>query len=299
MENMYKRMENYLTITIAFNCNNYCSSCMLDGMKEMLVPVSFERYKKILDENGKSGRYKCLIISGAEVTISHDIIKFAEYARDTEFFENIRIQTNGRRLSDMHYCKRLIAAGINEFFISLYGHDRKTHEALTRAENSFHETMSGLKNLNELNARVITNTVITRPNCEYLSDIVENVSMFNNIKHIEFWNYWPMKKDDTYDLLESNTKIQKYLLEAMRKGEEKGLSITVKGFPECLLNGYEEHLDNTMSRTIIDDLYWRQFCQNEEGQCRFKEICESTECKGVTGTYLKKFGASEEIYTPI
>lgn len=268
-------------------------------MKTKLRPVPFEAYKKILTENSQTEKYTSLILSGAEVTINNDLIKFVEYARDMNFFENIRIQTNGRRLSDIHYCKKLIAAGINEFFISFYGHDQETHESLTRTKNSYHETMEGIKNLNDLNATVITNTVITRPNCESLPKILDTLSAFNNIKHIEFWNYWPMSKEHAYDLLESNKKIQKYLSEAIRRGEEKGISVTVRGFPECLLNGYEKHLDNVMPKVIIEDLFTEQFLQNAEGQCQFRQICSSKQCKGITSAYIKKFGADEGIYNPI
>ena len=47
------------------------------------------------------------------------------------WFETIQIQTNGRKLAEPAYLRRLIEAGVNEFFISRTA--RKTHTTPFRA----------------------------------------------------------------------------------------------------------------------------------------------------------------------
>lgn len=292
-------MDNPLTVCIEFNCNNECISCMLRPMKNKLKPVSFEAYKKVIEENLKSKKYTILILSGAEVTMNNDLFKFVRYSKEKGNFEHIRIQTNGRRLSDYEYCKRLIEAGVDEFFVSIYGPDANVHESMTSVQGSFSETLKGIKNLNELNASIITNTVVTRLNYGFLPDLVDRFSSFENIKEMQFWGCWPMGKEDKSDLLESYIKIIPCLIQALTKAESKKISIVIKYFPECLLQGYDRMLDNSQPYTVIDDLFWKVTKLCNPVQCIFREICSSRECQGLPFAYIKKFGWDEDILKPL
>lgn len=294
-----ENLDAHLTITIGFDCNNQCISCMLDGIKDKLKPVSFEEYKLILEENVKADGYKSLTLSGAEVTLKDDLFQYVEFARGLNFFKNIRIQTNGRKLANYEYCKSLIAAGVNEYFVSIYGPDEATHQSLTRAENSFNETVRGLGNLDELDAVIITNTVVTRLNYKSIPDIIDLVSVYPNIKEMQFWNYLPMNEIDSHDLLLTHRDLQKYLGLAFRKGKEKGISIIVQGYPECLLGEYKAHLDESRPPLIIDKSFWKYYGENEFKQCKFQEECDARHCRGLIKAYANKFGWDQDIIRPI
>ena len=278
-----------LTITIGFQCNNDCLCCMLRGIRGKLTPVTFEQYKEILTENSAKTKSSLLILSGAEVTLNHDLLQFVEYARDLNSFANIRIQTNGRKLSNIDYCRKLVASGVNEYFLSLHGHNEDVHEDLTQSRGSFRETLSGIENLSKMDTRILTNTVVTRRNYFSLPEIVDLVSNYPNVLQMQFWMYWPMSPHDKYDLLESYLTIRQYLVNAMTRGEERQIPTVVKGFPECLLGPYAHHLDNSQPRTILDDFFWKLFDENSTGTCIHKSKCTSQECKGLIPAYIDKF----------
>jgi len=300
----YKKAERedlskYLTICIDFNCNNNCISCMLKDIKKKMKPVSFKNFKKIINKNIKSKKYSSLIISGAEVTTNKDLKQFIEYAKKFGNFKNIRIQTNGKKLSEYEYSKELINSGVNEFFVSIYGSNNLIHENITQTKDSFDSTFKGIKNLDKLGALIITNTVITKLNYRDLPNIVNKLSKFRNIVEMQFWNYWSMNQVDSYKLLESVKEIKKYILNVIEKGDKNGTYITVKNFPECLLGQYSNHLDNSQPDTIIDKLYWEKFKLNSFNLCLYNGICLSKKCIGFSKSYIDQFGWEEDILSPI
>ncbi|MBU0460955.1 MAG: radical SAM protein, partial [Nanoarchaeota archaeon] len=284
-----------LTVCIDFNCNNDCISCMLKDIKKDLRPFSFEEFREIIDETLRLNQYETLILSGAEVTLNKELIRFIEYAKQLSAFKHIRIQTNGRRLSDINYCRDLMNVGIDEFFVSVYGPDAITHEAITRSAHSFEETLQGIANLNTLGATIITNTVISTLNYTLLQNIVVKLSAFSSIKEMQFWNYWPMSETDDLSLLASYRDVLPFLVEAIKEGQKRDIKIIVKYFPACLLDKYVAALDNSQADTIIDKIYWQQYGLNNFGQCLFRSACKAADCSGLTIAYIKKFGWQEDL----
>ena len=293
------KIDKYLTICIGFGCNEDCVSCMLKDMKGNLVPVSFQEYKKIVDENIKTGKYASLILSGAEVTVNKDLLKFVRYARKLKNLKHVRIQTNGLKLSDYEFAKSLVKEGVDEFFISVYGPDKKVHDYITKVRGSLNKTLKGLRNLGRLDCSIITNTVVTTLNYTVLPDIVRKLASFDNIKEMQFWNYWPMAKEDKENLLESFANIRPYLLKAIYLGKETKMPIVVKYFPECLLGNYARALDNSQPDTVIDNSYWDFYNKNEFGRCIYRNKCSFTQCEGLTAAYIQRFGWEEHNLKPI
>jgi MoaA/NifB/PqqE/SkfB family radical SAM enzyme len=283
-------VSNYLTVAVGFRCNNRCLSCMLRDVMPLLQPVSLEKYPPLLAEIVRQGVFSSIILSGAEVTLEENLPRYIEFTRSLNYFRRIRLQTNGRRLADCEYAGTLAKSGLDEAFVSVYGPNPRIHESLTRATHSFYETIQGIKNLNELGVRIITNTVITRLNYRFLPEIVEMLSAFPNIARMEFWNYWPMDEADRHDLLVSNQKLTPYLYRTVAQAHQTGQAILFKNIPECLLGKYSGCLDNRLPQTIIDDAYWDVYRKNKFGQCPDREYCAATECMGLTAAYQKKFG---------
>jgi len=267
---------------------------MLRGFRKKLKQVSFQEFKNIVIE--KSIDYSGIILSGAEVTLNRDLINFVNYAKD--YFKNIRIQTNGRRLSDLDYCKKLIKAGVNEFYISINGPKSEIHDSITQKSGSFSETLNSLANLNELKVRTITNTVVTKYNYNHLSEIVEIISRFKNIVEMEFWNYWPAGNEDFDNLIPPITKVIRNLSKAILVANKLRIRVNLKYFPECLLKENAKYLNNSQPDVIIDELFWKNN-NRAKWSCVFKDICSSSKCDGFSLAYINKYGLEDELAKPI
>jgi len=82
-----------------------------------------ELIKKVSDlisEDEGIHDYK-IVIGGGEPTIYPRIFDLIQFLRDSGFNE-IAIHTNGRRLSDYSFAKRLIESGIKAFLVSFHSH---------------------------------------------------------------------------------------------------------------------------------------------------------------------------------
>ncbi len=135
-------LGEYCVISVWFGCNNDCAICMLSNVKSNLPFIGFDRYRKVLVDIVRDGRFENLILSGAEVTTFDSLDRYVQYAASLGWFKKIQIQTNGRRLSDRSYLGRLMRCGVNEFFVSIHGFE-ETHDAAVRVPGDTSDCIDG------------------------------------------------------------------------------------------------------------------------------------------------------------
>src|ERR1700722_4516491 len=286
-------------MTMEFRCNLRCVHCMIEDTMHRLAPESAERFDEILAENVKHRRWKGLILTGSEITLRRDLPELARRARASGF-EHVRIQSHGMHLADPDYCKTLIEAGVDEYFISVAGADAETHDALTTVAGSFEKTLRGLEILDQHPAAItLTNTVVTKRSYKLLPAVVERLAHLRRLQQMEFWVYWPMSEADEKDLLASHAEIAPYLREAVARARGLGRGVEVKNFPQCLLGEHGSALMNTQPQLLIDPAFWPEFMRNGFYQCVYRDRCGSTECLGLSTAYIAKFGYDEQILRPI
>jgi MoaA/NifB/PqqE/SkfB family radical SAM enzyme len=272
---------------------------MIEGTMDWLRPESDDQLEKILVQNAVELRWRGLTLTGSEVTLRPDLPDLARRARD-HGFEHIRIQTHGTRLADEKYCRELVEAGIDEFFVSITAADADTHDAITGVKGSFHKTVRGLENL-EAFARVssLTNTVITERSYRELPSVVERLGHLQQLVQMEFWTYWPMRETDEKGLVASHIDVLPYLKQAISAARGRGRSVVVKNFPECLLGNYRDALDNEQPKLIIDPEFWPEFMRNGFHQCVHRSYCASQRCLGLNSAYVNKYGWHADLLVPL
>jgi MoaA/NifB/PqqE/SkfB family radical SAM enzyme len=291
--------HDYVSMTLEFRCNLACQHCMIEGTMDYLQAEPLEKFDEVLAYNAEHRRWSGLIMTGSEITLRHDLPKLAARARASGF-EHVRIQTHGMRLSSREYCRELIDAGIDEFFVSVIAADEATHDAVSTVPRSYERTMAGLENLDAFpNVASLTNTVVTTRNYAQLPALVERLSHLRRLKQMEFWVYLPMTERDEKGLIASHLDLQPYLIEAVRAARALGRGAVVKHYPHCLLGEYGDALDNSQPKLLIDPAFWEQFSRNGFDQCVHRESCTSRECLGLTTAYIEKFGTHAQELSPI
>lgn len=270
---------------------------MIEGTMDWLQPESMDRFSELLQENARSRIWKGVILTGSEVTLRQDLPELARQARDSGF-EHVRIQTHGMRLADPRYCEELVAAGIDEYFVSVTASDAETHDAITEVPGSFRKTLRGLENLESHDVRTLTNTVITKRSYQHLTGIVERLSHLQRLVQMDFWNFWPMRETDEKDLIVSHLDVVPHLKQAIAVARKLGRAVEVKNFPECLLGNYRDALDNNQPQLEIDPRFWNEFNRNGFQQCAHRDYCSSTQCLGLNTAYINKFGWQADALVP-
>ncbi len=160
-----------MDLALTYRCNNDCSHCYV-GKKRDVGEMNTESWKKVLDILWKLGIFH-VAFTGGEATMRDDLSELVGTAEDLGMVSGLL--TNGRRLSDKKYIKRLIDEGIDYFQITLESSDKKIHNKMVGAD-AFDETVSGIRNAAMSPIHTITNTTITKLNVKTLSDTVDFVA---------------------------------------------------------------------------------------------------------------------------
>jgi MoaA/NifB/PqqE/SkfB family radical SAM enzyme len=291
--------DQYVELTMHFRCNLKCEHCMIEGTMDWLEPETIGRLRQVLVYNLEHRRWKGLILTGAEITLRRDLPELARLARHNGF-DHVRIQTHGMRLADPAYCRELIDAGVDEYFVSVAAADADSHDGITGVPGSFEKTVQGLENLDAFpNVAALTNTVVTRRSYQQLPAVVDRLKHLRRLVQMEFWNYWPMGETDEKDLLVSHVEVAPFLREAVRRCRRHGRGVEVKNFPECLLGDDRDALENSQPKLLIDPAFWQEFRRNGFEQCVHRSVCGSRQCLGLNTAYVRKFGWQAEVLTPL
>jgi MoaA/NifB/PqqE/SkfB family radical SAM enzyme len=291
--------RDYVSMTMEFRCNLRCVHCMIEGTMDRLVPESSERFDALLAENARHRRWRGLILTGSEITLHRGLPDLARRARRAGF-AHVRIQTHGMHLADPDYCDTLIAAGVDEYFISVAGADAVSHDGITTVPGSFAKTLRGLEILDmRQDVVTMTNSVVTSRSYRLLPQIVDRLAHLRNLAQMEFWVYWPMSETDEKDLIAAHADIAPYLRDAIARATALGRGVEVKNFPQCLLGNAGAALVNTQPQLFIDPAFWSEFTRNGFYQCVYRDRCTSAECLGLSTAYIRKFGYDEQVLHPI
>jgi MoaA/NifB/PqqE/SkfB family radical SAM enzyme len=290
--------DDYVSMTLEFRCNLACEHCMIEGTMDYLQAEPPAKFAELLAYNAEHRRWSGLIMTGSEITLRHDLPELAARARASGF-DHVRIQTHGMRLSNEEYCRELIDAGIDEFFVSVIAADRDTHDAVSRVPKSYERTMAGLDNLEKFpHVASLTNTVVTARNYRELPALVQRLSHLRRLRQMEFWVYLPMTERDEKGLIASHLDVKPFLIEAVRAARALGRGAVVKHYPHCLLGEYADALDNSQPKLFIDPAFWQQFSRNGFDQCVHRASCSSRDCLGLTSAYIEKFGLHPDELVP-
>jgi molybdenum cofactor biosynthesis enzyme MoaA len=285
-----------VAVTIDFHCNSACRFCIVQEGMNRFGGVPFERFMAMVEENKRSGKYQRVIFTGGEVTLDKRLGSYIRAAKESGTFQYIRLQTNARRLAHMDIARALVEEGLNEFFVSIHGHDAQSHDDITQRKGSFDELIAGLSNIQSLGARLVTNTVINRRNLASLPHIVSVAAQYG-VQRMEFWNYLPMEDfADERDLIAPINDIMTPLKAALSLCKTQQITAAVKYIPMCLLGEFKDTLDNSQPDVIIVEDFWNTF---PRFNCLYEALCEhSDQCLGVHHPYIHKFGWETEQLTP-
>ena len=293
------RAADYVEMTVHFKCNLKCEHCMIEDSMQWLQPESMDRFEQILAQNAQQGLWKGLILTGSEVTLRRDLPDMARMARSSGF-EHVRIQTHGMKLADEAYCRELVDAGIDQYFVSVTAADAQSHDAITGVPGSFERTLQGLENLDRMEGvATMTNTVVTRRSYRQLGAVVERLAHLRRLVQMDFWNFWPMSETDDKDLIASHLDVLPHLKEAIAKARRLGRAVEVKNFPECLLGDDGDALENEQPKLIIDPEFWPEFMRNGFHQCVHRSYCGSRRCLGLNTAYVRKHGWHADVLVPL
>jgi len=287
------------TLKLGFSCNNNCLSCS-QANKAHLGDLGTEKVKSLLEDGRKDG-CSLLVLTGGEPTIRPDLVEISGFANSIGY-KQIVLQTNGRMLCYMGFCKKLVGVGVNRYMFGISGQNAELHDFISQYPGAFNQAIQGIKNLKELEQEVTVNYIVNKLNYKGLPDAVELlVGLGVNKALFSFISCAGNARKNIDLLLPRMSKVESYIHSALDKASETGLVARTCGYPFCFLQDHELECEELYSplRTIRDkeslcldfDEISRQTskCKASKcSQCRFDFVCGGPE-----KVYVEKFGWSE------
>lgn len=286
-----------LMVTFAFHCNFACTFCMVEDALNVLPGTPLEQFKEAARDASRMKGVSRIIFSGGEVTLSKALPEYAAFARSLPGIEHVRIQTNATRLADRATLKALLAAGIDEYFVSFHAPEASLYDALVQRPGSFKSILAGLENIVAEGGSLSTNTAIVEPNHRHLAEIVRRIAPFKP-RSMEFWNYWPRADEEAERRLAVRvTDARPHLLEALGAAVEHGIPPVVKWFPRCLLGPWARVLDDAQPPALIADEYW---AREPAYSCIYEGVCADagSACSGLSHSYIHQHGWEDTVLAP-
>ncbi|MBI4655475.1 MAG: radical SAM protein [Elusimicrobia bacterium] len=229
-------------VTVNSACNSRCLFCYGDPASfDSGVEPKLEEIFRALYAGRKQGCWIAAIIGG-EPTLRPDIDKIAGFARKIGY-PCIKLCSNGGRLSDLKYARRMAESGFNMFDIALHGHNALIHDKLLGVSGSFDNAMNAIKNMKRLRLEVGTNQVINALNYGHFRRFFEFAWQelginYYNIIYLHYRGCVVHNIEALKIKISATAPFIKKGLEVLRNSGMPALSRILVNFPPCLFPEY-------------------------------------------------------------
>ncbi len=281
-------------------CNCRCIFCASYAMKAD-KSLSIEEVASLLKTYRMQGADE-VNFGGGEPTTREDLPAMAAVAKKLGY-SRIGIKTNGMRICYPDYTKHLMESGFNEFYVSMWGHDPETHDALARREGAFEATEMGLKNLSDFGADFCVDFLITKKSVSHLAEIISKLANIG-VPKFSLWLYSIFGSGGKYpELLPSLSEAGAAARDAFRLVHDRVESIKTSHIFPCFLHGCEEMYFNIKELELYivskNSGFWGEESPFEAGmttaaceRCRRRDVCT-----GPRPEYVDVYGDKE--FSPI
>ncbi|NLX14574.1 MAG: radical SAM protein [Phycisphaerales bacterium] len=185
---------NIVFVDVTNRCNMNCPICIatIRGMGfDFNPPLAY--FEKLFAEIGRLEPKPVVSLFGGEPTVREDLLEIITIAKKHGLRPHV--VTNGLRLADENYCKKLCAAQV-PFRFAFDGRNAEIYERLRRNRSAYGKKMKALENLRKYSRRkhTIMATVGRGFNDQHIGDLLqfchENRDLISDIGLIPLTENW-------------------------------------------------------------------------------------------------------------
>lgn len=253
-------MVSSIKMNEKWNCNQKCKYCnFVEKTHDEVSEMSTYEWKKVIEKLWKEAYVSQITFTGGgEPTMREDLVEIIKTAR--RFIT--KLETNGIKLENKDYCRKLKNAFLDSVKITLYSSNSDIHNKLVGIPNGFEKTVKGIKNALNEKMNVTVNTPIVfenkegyRSTLEFLRQLgvvyVECSSVTDDIKYAEWLR---ILKEAAKFCEENGMKLTFSLPGKVPDSILKKLDLEIPHRGECLFNMAIAPNGNVIPCTTLNDI---------------------------------------------
>jgi MoaA/NifB/PqqE/SkfB family radical SAM enzyme len=302
-------------------CNNKCVFCMSGYERDEHPPWAEPgRFRAELLRYRNKG-VRALGILGGEPTAYPHLLDSLAYAKSLGY-ERIAICTNGMRLANMEYARRLVDAGATRFTVSVHSHRAEVEEALVQVPGILAKKWNAVRNLVQLRDEgrlpdnVSLNPVLCRLNMGDMEAYLRFYKSFG-VDDIRFNFIWPQARvRGDRKIVPTYREAMPFMLSAILRNEKEiGARLSFGGVPFCALpkafhrrsdwvrryfdeSALDLRRESSIHRSTPREFETLDWFEEKIGDFKLKTAsCDSCRyrdsCQGVWKSYVEMYGDEE------
>jgi MoaA/NifB/PqqE/SkfB family radical SAM enzyme len=253
-----------LLLRLTARCNSRCAHCGIADLAGMPDRAAADAVAELRAARAR-GCDEVVFLRG-EATLRNDLAAIANAAR-TLGYKLIQVQTNGGALADDAVLARLMAAGVNFFEVSFFGHVAPLHDAVDGTTGAFARVTAALINLARRRAAVLVTVPVVRRNYVALSMIAARLAQLG-VRRVQFNLPRPVRVDDAWNTaaLVPLGEASPFIRAAIREARALGMRAEAEAVPFCHLDeSMRDGLDaaESFARHAVSDLHRREDSMEE------------------------------------
>jgi MoaA/NifB/PqqE/SkfB family radical SAM enzyme len=184
-----------LVLEVSTRCNLQCIHCFRYAAEKIkFSDMSFEDYKKIVDNAANSGVKRLVLTGWGEPTVNSHILDMLSYAKSKNLV--VVLNTNGARL--MEIAEDIVKIGVDELYVSVDAVDVELYEKIRKLGNlsavsrGLEELFKAKKVVDSRKPAVKTIFTITKLNLDNILKLLDYAVEANILEvYLSFYIHYP------------------------------------------------------------------------------------------------------------
>lgn len=285
-----------LDVILTYDCNLACDYCTISPEMRPKALSTAAVLNALKD--GRAAGFDAVSFTGGEPTQRVDLLGLLQAATRLGYSER-KVQTNGLVLAQGENLQRLMSAGLTRLHVSIHTHEAERYERIVRREGTFALMERAVSLAAKQPITFVADAIIDTDTWRALPEAVDWLAD-RGVREVHLW-YVSLTDGnrDNVASLPRMTDVMPTVLEAMRRGTERGVFVKSLHVPRCLLgpltaHAYDPGADRV--RVVSPDATFDLKDSRLAGRvhvpacetCSFRGICP-----GVRPDYLAQFGDGE------
>jgi radical SAM protein with 4Fe4S-binding SPASM domain len=158
-----------MDLALTYRCNDNCAHCY-NARPRTYPELPTADWRTILDRLWAVG-IPHICFTGGEATLRHDLPDLVTHSHGLGHV--VGLLSNGRRLSDNNFVRRLAAAGLDHVQITLESSREEVHDGMVGSRGAWRQTVDGIRNALECGLFVMTNTTLLTDNVGHIGETID------------------------------------------------------------------------------------------------------------------------------